>query len=106
MFRPSDDAVSLPFLVPANAMAAVELRHLAALTSAAQLASGAPNPLFAADLAQRASALAAELEAALAQHAQASLAGATVWAYEVDCFGGRVRCTLSPYLSHSPCTLL
>ena len=31
MFRPSDDACALPFLVPANAMAVVELRHTAAL---------------------------------------------------------------------------
>ena len=28
-FRPSDDATLLPFLVPANAMAAVELKELA-----------------------------------------------------------------------------
>ena len=28
-FRPSDDSTLLPFLVPANAMAAVELRHVA-----------------------------------------------------------------------------
>ena len=31
MFRPSDDACALPFLVPANAMAVVELCHTAAL---------------------------------------------------------------------------
>ena len=31
MFRPSDDACALPFLVPANAMAVVELRHTATL---------------------------------------------------------------------------
>lgn len=97
MFRPSDDAVFLPFLVPANAMAAVELRHLAIITSSPTLPSssssalGAPNPLFAPDLAQRASVLAGQLEEALSLHAQVSLEGGRlVYAYEVDCFGGRV----------------
>lgn len=33
MFRPSDDATTLPFLIPANAMAAVELEHIAEILS-------------------------------------------------------------------------
>jgi len=33
-FRPSDDATLLPFLIPANAMAVVELRYAAEMIEA------------------------------------------------------------------------
>ena len=39
-FRPSDDATTFPFLVPANAMAVVELRHTAALLRTLATLSG------------------------------------------------------------------
>ena len=82
-FRPSDDYTALPFLVSANAMAAVELGHLAAMAGA----GGAGYARLAA-IAARATALAAELRAAIAAFALHAVAGAgTIFAYEVDGFG-------------------
>ncbi len=81
-FRPSDDACVLPFLVPSNLFAVTSLRQLAAL---------AASVLQDAALATEATALAAEIEGALRTHAVATVPGlGTVWAYEVDGFGGQV----------------
>jgi hypothetical protein len=78
-FRPSDDACSLPFLVPANAMAVVALEQLAELWAGALR-----NPGRAARCRQQAeqirTALAAE---AVLQHRHAG----EIWAYEVDGYG-------------------
>lgn len=74
-FRPSDDACKLPFHVPSNAMAVVALR-------------GARDLLLALDepaLASEATALAGEIEAALAAHAVTTHPRyGEIWAYEVD----------------------
>ncbi|WP_235011323.1 glycoside hydrolase family 125 protein [Bryocella elongata] len=80
-FRPSDDACLLPFLVPSN---------LFAVTSLQQLAKMANDILFDAAMANQATALANEVSAALKEHAIVDTPQGTVWAYEVDGFGGQV----------------
>ncbi len=80
-FRPSDDACLYSQFVPANLFAMTTLRELAALSSAV----GEPA------LAQDATALAAEVEAALKQFGTMTLpSGERVWAYEVDGYGNAV----------------
>lgn len=78
-FRPSDDATTLPFLVPANAMVAVELNRTARLL----VALGQP------DLAAQAQQLSHEIELAVFQWAvvQRGDGLGPVLAYEVDGFG-------------------
>jgi hypothetical protein len=112
-FRPSDDQTYFgPFLIPANAMAAVELEKASAVLAAAStsslssssLSSSSPPPLSntigapppsppspspttvprASALAARAAALAAELKAAVRTEA---IAPGGIFAYEVDGFG-------------------
>ncbi len=80
-FRPSDDACILPFLVPSNLFAVASLRQLA------EMANGI---LHDASLASDASSLADEVAAALQQHAVATTSEGTIWAYEVDGFGGQI----------------
>ncbi len=100
-FRPSDDACIFPFLVPANLFAVSSLRKLAELAS---------KVLHRTTLAAEASALANEVSAALGRHALFTTQEGTIWAYEVDGFGGRVLMDdanvpslLSlPYLDSSP----
>ena len=100
-FRPSDDACIFPFLVPSNLFAVTSLRQLAAMCN---------TILHDPTLANEAEALATEVEAALRQHAVVSLPEGTIWAYEVDGFGGRalmddanVPSLLAlPYLESSP----
>jgi len=88
-FRPSDDETALPFLIPANAMAAAELHNTAALLRSLQDARAAP-------LARKASALASQLREAVGQHGTgvppsatlgSDAASAAVYSYEVDGFG-------------------
>lgn len=80
-FRPSDDACLYEQFVPANLFAMTTLRELAALSNAV----GEPA------LAQDATTLAAEVEAALRQHGTMTLPnGQRVWAYEVDGYGNAV----------------
>jgi meiotically up-regulated gene 157 (Mug157) protein len=86
MFRPSDDATTLPFLVPANAMAAVELRHVAEIL-------GIPGKPFSdPTTAKKATSLAGTIEAGLKRHGVAfnGVLGAPIYAYEVDGAGGSV----------------
>jgi meiotically up-regulated gene 157 (Mug157) protein len=100
-FRPSDDACIFPFLVPSN---------LFAVTSLRQLSEMAATILHDTSLAQDASSLADEVEAALRQHAAAATPEGTIWAYEVDGFGGTVlmddanvpSLLALPYLKSSP----
>jgi meiotically up-regulated gene 157 (Mug157) protein len=81
-FRPSDDACTLPFLIPANLFAVTTLRGLAEVLGALDLD---------AELAASATALAAEVETALSRHGRMRLAdGQDVWAYEVDGFGNAI----------------
>jgi meiotically up-regulated gene 157 (Mug157) protein len=100
-FRPSDDACIFPFLVPSNLFAVTSLRQLAELANAV---------LHDAALANRAEALAGEVETALKQHAIVPTKQGTIWAYEVDGFGSQslmddanVPSLLGlPYLASSP----
>jgi meiotically up-regulated gene 157 (Mug157) protein len=100
-FRPSDDACIFPFLVPSN---------LFAVTSLRQLAEMANHVLHDAALANRAEALAREVEAALQQYAIVKTNQGTIWAYEVDGFCGQVLMDDAnvpsllglPYLASSP----
>ncbi len=80
-FRPSDDACIFSFLVPSN---------LFAVTSLRQLATMAGTILHDPNMANDATALANEVESALRQHAIVSTAAGTIWAYEIDGYGGQV----------------
>ena len=80
-FRPSDDACIFSFLVPSN---------LFAVTSLRQLASMANSILHDSEMANEATALANEVEAALRRHALVPTTAGTIWAYEIDGYGGRV----------------
>ena len=100
-FRPSDDACLLPFFIPANLFAVTSLRQLAELSRAA---------LRDEALAGSATALAAEVASALQQYGVAHTPAGTIWAYEVDGFGGEVLMDDAnvpsllglPYLDASP----
>jgi uncharacterized protein len=100
-FRPSDDACIFPFLVPSNLFAVTALRQLADMVH---------NLLNDSELAGSASSLASEVEVALRTHAIAQSAQGTIWAYEVDGFGGQVlmddanvpSLLALPYLGSSP----
>jgi meiotically up-regulated gene 157 (Mug157) protein len=100
-FRPSDDACVFPFLVPSNLFAVTSLRQLAEMAHAI---------LHDDALANRAQALAAEVEAALRLYAVAQTSQGAIWAYEVDGFGGQLLMDDAnvpsllglPYLSSSP----
>lgn len=83
LFRPSDDATILPFLVPSNLFAVVSLRQLAAMHRAL--------PMGDAAIAAQAEALAAEVWQAIGQHAIVTHPRAgRVWAYEVDGYGNHL----------------
>ena len=100
-FRPSDDACIFSFLVPSN---------LFAVTSLRQLATMANSILHDSEMANDANALANEVESALRHHALVSTAAGTIWAYEIDGYGGQalmddanVPSLLGlPYLESSP----
>jgi meiotically up-regulated gene 157 (Mug157) protein len=76
-FRPGDDACSLGYHIPANALAAVSLRRLAALLEASGDGTAAA-----------ARALAAEIDAGIRRHGIVELPGGEIYAYEVDGLGG------------------
>lgn len=100
-FRPSDDACTLPFLVPSNLLAVTSLRQLARMSN---------EVLHEPALANEAESVAAEVARALRAHAIAQTAQGTVWAYEVDGFGSQVLMDDAnvpsllglPYLESSP----
>jgi len=75
-FRPSDDATTFPFLVPANAMAVVELRKVATLLTLLQQH----------ELALKSTGLADEIDKGIETHGGSS----TAFSYEVDGFGNRL----------------
>ena len=109
-FRPSDDACTFAFLIPANAMAVVELRHTATLLRTLEqrgrwsgLGSGhgahgrramserllqatPPGPLA---MATRCDNLASEIDAGIKRYGIVNrpALGGDVYAYEVDGFG-------------------
>ena len=80
-FRPSDDACTLPFLVPSNLFAVRSLRQLAEMAHAV---------LHDDALASEADALAGEVDLALRQYGIATTPTGTIWAYEVDGFGSQL----------------
>ena len=80
-FRPSDDACSLPFLIPANLFAVTSLRQLATMAS---------TILHDAKMASEALTLASEVEEALRRHAVIPTAEGTIWAYEIDGYGSTI----------------
>jgi len=81
LFRPSDDATILPFLVPANMFAAVSLVQLAEM----QAITG--DKAFAAECR----AMALEIADALSRHCVIDHPEhGQIWAYEVDGYGGRI----------------
>jgi meiotically up-regulated gene 157 (Mug157) protein len=100
-FRPSDDACIFPFLVPSNLFAVTSLRQLAEMAHAIL-----PDDALAND----ATALAGEVEQALRQYAIGTTPMGTIWAYEVDGFGGQLLMDDAnvpsllglPYLESSP----
>ena len=79
MFRPSDDACTYPFLVPANAFAALSLRQLARLSRSVHA-----DVTFANECEK----FAGEIEVALNAHGRIrDEHGKDSWAYEVDGYG-------------------
>ncbi len=81
-FRPSDDACVYPFLIPSNLFAVSALRMLAQVLTEARGDTAA---------AQTATALAAEVEAALRAHGRTGDGqGGDVWAFEVDGYGNAI----------------
>jgi len=77
-FRPSDDATTLPYLIPANAMTAVELERLASVLDR----MGEHG-----DVATRARNLAAQLRAAIDMYGIVNHpVHGRIYAYEVDCY--------------------
>lgn len=100
-FRPSDDACTFPFLVPANLFAVASLRQLAEMSQAI---------VHDAQLANAANDLATEVEAALQKYATVATAAGSIWAYELDGYGAyalmddaNAPSLLSlPYLGSSP----
>ena len=80
-FRPSDDATILPFLIPSNAMMAVELKRTAAILKAAG------NTKLSADLSTRADTI----EKGIWTHGVFSHRKyGDVFAYEVDGYGSQI----------------
>lgn len=100
-FRPSDDACTFPFLVPSNLFAVTSLRQLAEMAHAI---------LHDESLANDAHTLAEEVALALRQYGTAQTASGSIWAYEVDGFGGQIlmddanvpSLLALPYLESSP----
>jgi hypothetical protein len=81
-FRPSDDSTIFPFLIPSNAFAVVELRHLAELWG---------TVFKDAEFANSCKALANEVEEAINKFAIVDHdAFGKIYAFEVDGFGSRV----------------
>ena len=77
-FRPSDDMVKLPFLVPANAMLAVALRDISTLLAALHLDA------LAAEAHTQAGAITRALEEHAVVHHPVH---GEIWAYETDGYG-------------------
>ncbi len=83
MFRPSDDACILPLFIPANLFAVTSLRQIAELATAV---------FKDQKLAAECTALAAEVEQAVATHGIVDDARhGRIWAYEVDGYGNALK---------------
>eukprot|EP00047_Mylnosiga_fluctuans_P014463 m.38692 g.38692 ORF g.38692 m.38692 type:complete len:478 (-) comp5521_c0_seq1:62-1495(-) len=102
-FRPSDDATVYPFNIPANAMAVVELNHIAALLATLGQQSAAATAVE----------LAKEIEEGIERYGVAvHPTKGEVYAYEVDGFGNQLFMDDAnspsllglPYLGYRPAT--
>jgi hypothetical protein len=81
-FRPSDDACTLPFLIPSNLFAVSALRNIAMVLRETRHSTA---------LAAECEALARQVSAALVSHGRMrDDAGRPIWAYEVDGYGGAI----------------
>lgn len=81
-FRPSDDSTNLSFLIPSNAFAVVELRHLAEIFQSA---------LKINDFVKECLELSNEVDAAIKKYAIFNVENyGEIYAYEIDGFGGRI----------------
>lgn len=81
-FRPSDDSTDLSFLIPSNAFAVVELRHLAEIFKTVFKDN---------DFAKECSDLANEVDTAIKKYAIFNVENhGEIYAYEIDGFGGRM----------------
>jgi len=100
-FRPADDACTFPFLIPSNLFAVTSLHQLAEMASTIRQDRA---------LATDATTLADEIARALREHGIATTPNGTIWAYEVDGFGGQLLMDDAnvpsllglPYLNASP----
>lgn len=92
-FRPSDDAVTLPFLVPANAMAVVELTRIAYVLGNLSSSLNHSSSFATMDgLSKRAIELATQIRAGIESEAIVNHPSfGTVFAYEVDGFGSNYK---------------
>ncbi|MBI9035140.1 MAG: glycoside hydrolase family 125 protein [Bacteroidales bacterium] len=82
MFRPSDDATNLPYLIPSNIFAVLSLRQLAGIYQ---------NSLNDTQFSKECSDLADEIDSAIKQFATAHhLDFGEIYAYEIDGFGNRI----------------
>lgn len=81
-FRPSDDATDLGFLIPSNAFAVVELRHLAEIFQ---------KVLSDAAFTKECLSLSNEIDQAIKKYAIFDIPNhGEIYAFEVDGFGGRI----------------
>ncbi|MFV0388683.1 MAG: glycoside hydrolase family 125 protein [Pyrinomonadaceae bacterium] len=81
-FRPSDDSTDLPFLIPSNMFAVVELRHLAEIFQDVCQDSKFAGECFS---------LSNEIDAAIRANAIFNVKGhGEIFAYEIDGYGGRL----------------
>jgi meiotically up-regulated gene 157 (Mug157) protein len=100
-FRPSDDACVLPFHIPSNLFAVTSLRQLAEMADAG---------LLDKSLSTNARSLANETMLALENYGVVKTTTGTIWAYEVDGYGGKVLMDDAnvpsllglPYMASSP----
>lgn len=81
-FRPSDDSTDLSFLIPSNAFAVVELKHLAEIFQ---------NVFKDNNFAKECLDLSNEVDAAIKKYAIFNVENhGEIYAYEVDGYGGRI----------------
>jgi meiotically up-regulated gene 157 (Mug157) protein len=84
-FRPSDDASTLPFPIGANAMAVIELRHVAEILKSDDFQELKEAKSLSVDMEN----LAAEIERAIYELGVISRNGKRFFAYEIDGYGSQ-----------------
>lgn len=94
-FRPSDDATTLPFLIPANAMAVVELRNTANMINNAveelQTIVADTHSKQLQTLSSLCLQLSDEIDAGIQSFALHTIStNKQIYAYEVDGYGGQI----------------